>query len=227
MNRSLSGIFKNFLISTFFLSIFSVNPALLLFDFFSPVKNGAYADEITDEDRKEFEILLKKVIARSLYENKEPISIEKIISDWSDKPEKGVMRVYATSFGNPGNRDENNYFKDGTPVSRGIVAVALPDQSVTGKWIEVRRITENGDKGEWIKMKVKDLGPWFRDDPYWEYESKIPRAVHYYRQKKRRFDNRVVVNPAGIDITPWGWQKLGIDPKSSFNHSQYVEWRFI
>ena len=184
-------------------------------------------EEISSKDKKKFEALLKEVIGRSLYKKRKKISPHKLKIKGKKKPKKGIMRVYGTSFGKPGNKGESNYFKDGSRVRWGLVAVALPDPSAIGKWVEIRRIRSNGKKGRWHKMKVKDLGPWFRDDPYWRKKSKIPRAVYFYKQKKRRFDKRIVVNPAGIDITPWGWQRLGVSVKKSYNHSQHVEWRFL
>ena len=181
---------------------------------------------LTPKDRKEFENLLKEALGISLYEKKEKVSPKVLIHKWKTKTNKNILRVYATSFGKPGNKGESGHFKDGSKVRWGIVAVALPDPSAIGKWVEVRRIKGNGKKSRWVKMKVKDLGPWFRNDPYWKKKSKKPRAVRYFKKGKQRFDGRVVVNPAGIDITPWGWQKLGISRTQSYNHSQHVEWRF-
>ncbi len=183
-------------------------------------------ETITPKDRKEFEILLKMALGVSLFEEKEKALANILKHEWGTMLKKNIMRVYATSFGKPGNEGEARYFKDGSKVRWGIVAVALPDPSAIGRWVEVRRIDIDGGRTGWVKMKVKDLGPWFRDDPYWRKRSKTPRAVGYFQKKKRRFDGRVVINPAGIDITPWGWMKLGVRHKESYNHSQHVEWRF-
>lgn len=183
-------------------------------------------EQLTQKDKEEFEKLLEKALGVSLFEEKQRASSEILKYKWRTRPGKSIIRVYATSFGKPGNEGESRHFKDGSKVRRGIVAAALPDPSAIGKWVEVRRINEKGKKTDWVKMKVKDLGPWFRDDPYWKKKSKQPRAVLYFKKKKQRFDGRVVINPAGIDITPWGWQKLGVTTKKSYNHSQYVEWRF-
>lgn len=183
-------------------------------------------EHITPKDQKEFDKLLERVLGISLLEEKQETSRKILKYDWDKRPGKRIMRVYATSFGKPGNKGEGKYFKDGTKVRWGIVAAALPDSSAIGKWVEVRRIHQNGKRSQWVKMEVKDLGPWFRDDPYWKKKSKVPRAVAYFKRKKRRFDGRVVINPAGMDITPWGWRKMGISLNKSFFHSQYVEWRF-
>ena len=43
----------------------------------------------------------------------------------------------------------------------------------------------------------------------------------------KRWDGRVVKNPAGIDLSPWAWQKLGVSKKASMNYSGYVQWRFV
>lgn len=191
------------------------------------VKGGDKQFEIlTPKDRNEFEKLLKKVLGVSLFDKQEKASRKILKHKWRKRPGQHVLRVYATSFGKPGNKGESRYFKDGSRVRWGVVAAALPDPSATGKWVDVRRIAANGNRTRWVKMKVRDLGPWFRNDPYWKKKSKQPRAVRYFKNKKERFDGRVVVNPAGIDITPWGWQKLGIPARKSYNHSQHVEWRF-
>ncbi|MEE9165471.1 MAG: hypothetical protein V3U15_04325 [Nitrospinota bacterium] len=191
------------------------------------VKGGEKRFEIlTPKDRKEFEKLLKKALGVSLFDTKEKVSRKILKHKWRTRPGKHVLRVYATSFGKPGNKGESRYFKDGSKVRWGVVAAALPDPSAIGKWVDVRRIAVNGERTRWVKMKVRDLGPWFRNDPYWKKKSKQPRAVRYFKNKEERFDGRVVINPAGIDITPWGWQKLGIPARKSYNHSQHVEWRF-
>jgi len=191
------------------------------------IKRGEKQFEIlTPKDRKDFEKLLKRALGVSLFEKKKKVSPKILKHKWRTTSEKHILRVYATSFGKPGNKGESRYFKDGSKVRWGIVAAALPDPSAIGKWVDVRRIAANGEKTRWVKMKVRDLGPWFRNDPYWKKKSKQPRAVRYFKNKKERFDGRVVINPAGIDITPWGWQKLGIPATKSYNYSQHVEWRF-
>lgn len=137
----------------------------------------------------------------------------------------GIFQVYGTSFGKPGNKGESAVFKDGTKVRSGILTAALPDNSAVGRTIQIRRPLANGRHTGWINIIVRDLGPWFRDDPYWA-RNQPPRAVSYFKRKAKRWDGRVVTNPAGIDLTPWVWQKLGIPKKQSYNHSGYVEWRF-
>lgn len=178
------------------------------------------------DDRKGFEQLMKRIVARSLYERKKSVSRDVLKNYSSQKLARGIFRVYATSFGNPGNKDESNVFKDGSQVKRGIVTAALPDNSAVGKMIAIRRRDEKGRPTRWIPLKVRDLGPWFRDDPYW-LKGKIPRAVQFFKKKRRRWDGRVVKNPAGLDLTPWAWQKIGISAKESVNYSGYVEWKFL
>ena len=184
------------------------------------------SDGITTKDKMDLNLLLRKYNGQSLYEDKPGVSPS--VLDYKTRlgRSNGIIHAYATSFGNPGNDGESRHFKDGTRVRRGIVAVALPDESAIGKWVYVRRAGNDGKKSRWVKMKVRDLGPWFRDDPYWVKRGKEPRAVRYFKKKWRRFDGRVVVNPAGIDITPWGWQRLGVPAPDSYNYSDYVEWKF-
>jgi hypothetical protein len=180
---------------------------------------------ITKEQSQKYENFFQRIVARSLFERKKSVSMDVLKSYKTAYLGKGIFKVYGTSFGKPGNKGESNVFKDGSKVRWGVLAAALPDNSAVGSKIQVRRILANGKKTRWITVPVKDLGPWFRDDPYW-IKKREPRAVHYFRKKMKRWDGRVVKNPAGIDLTPWVWQKLGVSRKQSLNHSGYVEWRF-
>lgn len=182
--------------------------------------------EISNKDQKQLDKLIQKIVARSLYERKKAVSTKEVSQSKSAYLGRGVYRVYGTSFGKPGNKGESNVFKDGSKVKWGIVTGALPHPSAVGRTIAVRRTLKDGKKTRWVKVYLRDLGPWFLDDPYWETNS-VPRAVNYHRYKKKRWDGRVVMNPAGIDLTPWVWQKLGISAKRSMLYSGYVEWKFI
>ncbi len=183
--------------------------------------------KISAKDQSKFEELFSHIVARSLFERKKAVSIRVLLEDRTPvHTPSGAFHVYGTSFGKPGNKGESSYFKDGTKVKWGIVTAALPDNSAVGKDILVRRPLPNGKFTGWVRMTVRDLGPWFRDDPYWSNGGE-PRAVEYFRKKKRRWDGRVVLNPAGIDLTPWAWQKLGIARDQSYNYSGYVEWKFV
>lgn len=181
---------------------------------------------LSKDARTQFEIVMRDIVARSLFERKKTVSQNVLREYANNKLPRGVYRVYATSFGNPGNKGESNVFKDGSKVRRGIITAALPDNSAVGRMIAIRRRLKNGKYTRWVPMKVRDLGPWFRDDPYW-LSGSPPRAVAYFKQKKKRWDGRVVQNPAGLDLTPWAWQKIGISAKSSINYSGYVEWKFL
>lgn len=189
-------------------------------------KQQAVGRTLSKDDRTQFEIVMRDIVARSLYERKKSVSQSVLREYTSRNLPRGVHRVYATSFGNPGNKGESNLFKDGTKVRRGVITAALPDNSAVGRMIAIRRQLKNGRYTNWIPMKVRDLGPWFRDDPYW-LGGNSPRAVAYFKKKKKRWDGRVVQNPAGLDLTPWAWQKIGISAKDSINYSGYVEWKFL
>ncbi|PCJ19295.1 MAG: hypothetical protein COB02_07865 [Candidatus Cloacimonadota bacterium] len=184
-------------------------------------ENPAY---ISHNDKKSFNRLFSKIVSQSLFSRKKRVSQSILKNKKSSYQGRGIFRVYGTSFGKPGNKGETNVFKDGSKVKWGLITAALPHVSIIGKFIKVRMLKKNGKLGRWIRMKVRDLGPWFRDDPYWKTNSD-PRAIHYFKHKMRRFDGRVVKNPAGIDLTPWAWQKLGIAYKKSMNHSGWVEWK--
>ncbi|MBW7874555.1 MAG: hypothetical protein H3C47_01050 [Candidatus Cloacimonetes bacterium] len=180
---------------------------------------------ISEKDRTVFEEMFIHIVARSLFERKKVVSQTVLRNHETAYMGNNIFHVYGTSFGKPGNKGESAYFKDGSRVVDGIVTGALPDNSAVGKFIVVRRPLGNGKYTGWVRMPIKDLGPWFRDDPYWVTRS-APRAVEYFKHKKRRWDGRLVVNPAGIDLTPWAWQKLGIPKEQSYNYSGYVEWKF-
>ena len=179
---------------------------------------------ISQHDKKSFNRFFSKIVSQSLFSRKKRVSQSILKNSQSSYRGKGIFRVYGTSFGKPGNKGETNVFKDGSKVKWGLVNAALPHVSIIGKHIKVRLVKKNGKVSRWVRMKVRDLGPWFRDDPYWETNSN-PRAIHYFQHKMRRFDGRVVKNPAGIDLTPWAWQKIGIKYKQSMNHSGWVEWK--
>jgi len=97
------------------------------------------SDGITTKDKMDLNLLLRKYNGQSLYEKK--FAVSSSVLDYKIKlgRSNGIIRAYATSFGNPGNDGESRHFKDGTRVRRGIVAVALPDESAIGKWVYVRR----------------------------------------------------------------------------------------
>ena len=181
---------------------------------------------IQKKSQKKLDLLMRKIVSRSLFERKKSVSQKVLKSAISSYRGRGIFHVYGTSFGKPGNKGENNVFKDGTKVKWGIITAALPDNSAIGKYIQVRRKQKNGRWGRWIRIYIRDLGPWFRDDPYW-IKRREPRAVRYFKNKMKRWDGRVVKNPAGIDLSPWAWQKLGVSKKASMNYSGYVQWRFI
>ena len=181
---------------------------------------------IQKKSQKKLDLLMRKIVSRSLFERKKSVSQKVLKSAISSYRGRGIFHVYGTSFGKPGNKGENNVFKDGTKVKWGIITAALPDNSAIGKYIQVRRKQKNGRWGRWIRIYIRDLGPWFRDDPYW-IKRREPRAVRYFKNKMKRWDGRVVKNPAGIDLSPWAWQKLGVSKKASMNYSGYVQWRFV
>jgi hypothetical protein len=181
---------------------------------------------VTKKEKKKFESFFNNIVARSLFERKKSVSMKVLKKDSKVYRGKGVFQVYGTSFGKPGNKGESRYFKDGSKVKWGLLTAALPDNSAVGRKIKVRRVLKNGKKTRWVQILIRDLGPWFRDDPYWKTKS-APRAVYYFKHKMRRWDKRVVKNPAGIDLTPWVWQRLGVPKKESMNYSGYVEWKFV
>jgi hypothetical protein len=132
--------------------------------------------------------------------------------------------VWGTTFGPP--LREGNKMADGSKMRRNTIAVALPSRKVLKKNIWIRRLNRKKKPvSSWIKVPVRDVGPWFIDDQYWK-KGKQPRSVSYYKKRRKRSDGKRVSNPAGIDLTWTVWQLLGVKKSKARLHSGYVEWRF-
>ena len=137
-------------------------------------------------------------------------------------PQAKTYEVLATTFGPPGD-GRNLRMANQEKMRRNTVAAALPHRSALGKTIWIRRKSSL----RWIRVKVKDVGPWNTNDPYWRDKGR-PRAQSQYRQKVRQYHRkgRLVTNPAGIDLTWTVWQLLGVPKSRAKNYSEMVQFRF-
>jgi hypothetical protein len=135
-----------------------------------------------------------------------------------------VQTVWGTTFGPP--LREGNKMADGGVMRRNTVAVALPHKKALGKKIWIRRLDYfKRPVSSWIEVPVRDVGPWFIDDAYWERNRK-PRSESWFKKGRKRKDGKRVSNKAGIDLTWTVWQMLGVSKDTARHHSGYVQWSF-
>ena len=71
---------------------------------------------IQRKSQKKLDQLMKKIVSRSLFERKKSVSQKVLKSGIQSYRGRGTFHVYGTSFGKPGNKGENNVFKDGSKV---------------------------------------------------------------------------------------------------------------
>jgi hypothetical protein len=118
-------------------------------------------------------------------------------------------RITATVFG--GHADPNNSFYDNKPITDDELGVALPFR-FPGTLPLVRVINTANSKS--AVCKVRDIGPWNTDDPYWQTGGR-PEAESGIDSRGR------ITNHAGIDLTPAAARAIGIDGKG------LVDWEFV
>lgn len=107
-----------------------------------------------------------------------------------------VHEVYASRIGLIGNTTFS-----GLVVKPDSTFVALPSRNVQKKYVKVSY------KKSYAICQVLDLGPWSRNDPYWE-TGKKPKAEN--KIADYNINNGVNKNMAGIDLSDGLWKKLGI-----------------
>lgn len=133
-------------------------------------------------------------------------------SDWIDG-------ITATWFGGSGETEMSAY----APYDRITateISVALPYR-FKGALPMVEVMNDHGDI---IRAKIRDVGPWMIDDPYWEKGTR-PIAEQCYASKtplpSGPQKGRVPSNPAGIDLSAALAEDLGIDGMGK------VSWRLV
>jgi hypothetical protein len=141
---------------------------------------------------------------------------------WVATAQAKSFAVWATTFGPPGD-GKHLRMANGEKMRRNTIGAALPHKSALGKTVWIKR--EGKDK--WVRVKIRDVGPWNTDDAYWQANQR-PRAEEQFKKKKRQWNRggRPVKNGAGIDLTWTVWQLLGIPKSKAGNHSAKVVFRF-
>ena len=100
------------------------------------------------------------------------------------------------------------------------LSVALPFK-FQGPRQEVRVINRTNNKE--VICKIRDVGPWLTDDPYWNTTER-PLAETCYKQQKplpRGPHKGKIPNGAGIDVSPGAEKRLGFSGKAN------VDWQFV
>jgi len=132
-------------------------------------------------------------------------------------PGKGArFEVLATEFG--GEDDPQGSFYGGQ-VDGNAYEVALP-----ARLPENRRAVRVGRGAKFVVAWVNDLGPWNRNDDYWD-RGERPRAEAQRRQGREADNGRVPSNEAGIDLTPAIMDVLDV-PGASGTRQAQVWWEF-
>lgn len=118
--------------------------------------------------------------------------------------------VHATRIGLIGSTTYSGIYL--TPES---TLVALPSKSVQKRYVEVVY------KDKAAIVQVLDLGPWSRNDPYWE-KHENPKAELGICDKD--INGGIAKNKSGIDLSDGLWDKLGIKRGQGIVK---VRWRFV
>jgi uncharacterized protein (TIGR02594 family) len=132
--------------------------------------------------------------------------------------EKGwIHGITATWFGGS-SETENSAYAPYDKITATEISVALPYR-FPGilPMVEVMN-----DDGQVEIAKIRDVGPWMIDDPYWDHGTR-PIAEKCYASRtplpSGPQKGRVPSNPAGIDLSSALAKKLGVD-------GDKVSWRF-
>lgn len=128
----------------------------------------------------------------------------------SSEDQPSWYEVYATREGLIGHTTAS-----GHKITKDSVFVALPDTEALGRTVAVRY------KDKTIRCKVKDVGPWSTQDPYWRLDR------HPLAESGRRKPSDLgppPTNPGAIDLSNALWDKLGIERGIGYTR---VQWRFV
>src|SRR6266576_595311 len=135
-------------------------------------------------------------------------------------PENGwIHGITATYFGGT-SETEMSAYPPYDRISATEISVALPDR-FTGPLPTVEVMN---DDGLVMAAKIRDVGPWMIDDPYWDKGTR-PVAEKCYASKtplpSGPQKGRVPSNPAGIDLSAALAKKMGIGGMGK------VSWRLV
>ena len=100
------------------------------------------------------------------------------------------------------------------------LAAALPHRAALGQWVKIYY----PPTGRVVRCKVRDIGPWFVRDSYWEGRRR-PMAEH----TQTTLRGHPISYRSGISLTPQVWYKLGIHRELAFSKGfkGVVGWRFL
>jgi hypothetical protein len=135
------------------------------------------------------------------------------------EPSDWIHGITATWFGGSGETEMSAY-PPYDRITADEISVALPYRfKGTLPMVEVMN-----DHGDIMRAKIRDVGPWMIDDPYWETGTR-PIAEKCYASKtplpSGPQKGRVPSNPAGIDLSAALAEDLGIDGMGK------VSWRLV
>jgi N-acetylmuramoyl-L-alanine amidase len=126
--------------------------------------------------------------------------------------------IICTVFG--GSKDPNSSaYPPYDKITDTELSVALPFRFVDRP--DVRVI--NRANGHDVVCRIRDIGPWLTDDPYWETGAR-PLAETCYKNSQplpRGPNKGKIPNGAGIDITPSAAKAIGLSGKGN------VDWEFV
>lgn len=117
-------------------------------------------------------------------------------------------------------KDNETAYPPFTGMNNTELSVSLP-YKFQGPRQDVRIV--NRTNGKEVICKIRDVGPWLTDDPYWNTQAR-PLAETCYMQQKplpRGPHKGKIPNGAGIDVSPGAEKKLGFSGKTN------VDWQFV
>ena len=150
------------------------------------------------------------VIAGVSIKKEKNIKPETIIQKNKSAQKENIYEVYASRIGLIGNTTFS-----GLVIKPNSTFVALPSKKVQKKYIKVTY------KKSYAICQVLDLGPWSRNNPYWEKGEK-PKAER--KVADSNIYSGIAKNKAGIDLSDGLWDKLGI--KRGLGIVK-VKWQFV
>lgn len=118
------------------------------------------------------------------------------------------FNIVATVFG--GNAENEPSAYDGKRIGEKEVCVALPARVKQPSLV----VVTNPETGRSVVCRVRDVGPWNTNDPYW-VDGRRPQAETGKDLTGRK------TNKAGIDLSPEAARQIGITGMGK------VDWWFV
>lgn len=136
---------------------------------------------------------------------------------------KGVQRAFINPEKNynyvRGNTFSQTHLARGR-IGRTELGAALPHRKILGQFIKVYY----PPTGKSIRLKVKDVGPYFSQDNYWESQRRP-----YVETVRETPLGEPIHDRAAISLTPQAWYKLGVRRNLAFTggFQGVVGWRVL